>query len=138
LLRTVPSSIVTAIATFACFAFRVNFGVSFIFLIIVVLQSLAGDFVSSVIVSVVAFLCLNYFSVPPIFSLTVSDPSDTLSLISFLITGLVITRLIARARKATDSAALQRVRTTRLYELAQQLLASDPNASFGRWPATTV
>jgi two-component system sensor histidine kinase KdpD len=130
LLRAVPSSIVIAFATFACFAFHVNFAVvSFIFLIIVVLQSLTGDLVSAVIVSFIAFLCLNYFFVPPIFSLAVSDPSDTLALISFLITGLVITRLIARTREAADVAAGQRAQTTQLYELAQQLLASDPNAS---------
>ena len=130
LLRAVPSAIVVAIATFACFAFHVNFAVvSFIFLIIVVLQSLTGDFVSAVIVSVIAFLCLNYFFVPPLFSLAVSDPSDTLALVSFLITGLVVTRLIARAREAASLAAMQGAHTTRLYELAQQLLASDPNAS---------
>jgi hypothetical protein len=65
LLRAIPSTIVIAFATFACFTFHVNFAVvSFIFLIIVVLQSLTGDFVSSVIVSVVAFLCLNYFFPP--------------------------------------------------------------------------
>ena len=130
LLRAIPSAIVITIATFTCFAFHVNFPVvSFIFLIVVVLQSLTGDFVSAVIVSVIAFLCLNYFFVPPVFSLAVSDPSDALALVSFLITGLVITRLIARAREAADLAALQRAQTTRLYELAQQLLASDPNLS---------
>jgi K+-sensing histidine kinase KdpD len=77
-LRALPSSIVVGITTFACFLFHVNFPtVSFVFLIIVALQSLTGDFWSSAIVSVVAFLCLNYFFVPPIFSLAVSDPSDT-------------------------------------------------------------
>lgn len=130
LLRAIPSAIVIAIATFACFAFHVNFAVvSFIFLIIVVLQSLTGDFVSAVIVSVIAFLCLNYFFVPPLFSLAVSDPSDTLALVSFLITELVVTRLIARAREAANLVALQAAHTMRLYERAQQLLAPDPNAS---------
>jgi hypothetical protein len=44
LLRAVPSSIVIAIATFASFAFHVNFVVvSFIFLIVVVLQREADE-----------------------------------------------------------------------------------------------
>jgi two-component system sensor histidine kinase KdpD len=112
--------------------FHVNFPtVSFIYLIIVVLQSLAGDFVSSAVVSVIAFLCLNFFFVPPIFSFAVSDASDTLALISFLVTSIVITRLTSRARQAADSAVLQREETTRLYELAQELLASDPNVTLG-------
>ena len=112
--------------------FHLNFPtVSFIYLIIVVLQSLTGDFVSSAAVSVLAFLCLNFFFVPPIFSLAVSDSSDTLALISFLVTGLVVTRLTSRAREAADSAAIQRAETTRLYELAQELLASDPIVTIG-------
>jgi two-component system, OmpR family, sensor histidine kinase KdpD len=130
--RAVPSIIVVGITTFACFAFHVNFTtVSFIYLIIVVLQSLTGDFLSSAVVSVIAFLCLNFFFVSPIFSFAVSDSSDTLALISFLITGLVVTRLTSRAHAAADSAVLQRAETTRLYELARELLASDPNVTVG-------
>ena len=132
MLQAVPSSIVVGITTVACFVFHVNFPtVSFIYLIIVVLQSLTGDFLSSAVVSVIAFLCLNFFFVPPLFSLAVSDPSDTLALISFLVTGLIVTRLTSRAREAADSAARQREETTRLYELAQALLATNPDVTIG-------
>jgi hypothetical protein len=62
-----------------------------------VIHSLAGDFLSSAVVSVISFLCLNFFFVPPIPSLRVSDPSDTLALISFLITGSVVAVNVARA-----------------------------------------
>ena len=127
-----PSIIVVGVTTFACFMFHVNFPtVSFIYLIIVVLQSLAGDFVSSAVVSVIAFLCLNFFFVPPIFSFAVSDASDSVALISFLVTSIVITRLTSRARQAADSAVLQREETTRLYELAQELLATNPDVTIG-------
>ena len=116
LLRAFPSAVVIGITTFICFVCHFNFPtVSFVYLVVVVLQSLKGDFLSSALVSVVAFLCLNYFFVPPIFSLAVSDPSDTLALISFLITGLVVTRLTSRARQAADAATIQRSETTRLY-----------------------
>jgi two-component system sensor histidine kinase KdpD len=132
-LRAVPSSIVIGIITFACYIFHLNFPtVSFIYLIVVVLQGLTGDFVSSAVVSVTAFLCLNYFFVPPIFSLTVSDSSDTVALVCFLITGLVVTRLTSRAREAADLATLQREETTRLYELAQELLAMNPDVAIGK------
>ena len=130
--RALPSSIVVGVSTFACFMFHVNFAtVSFIYLTIVVLQSLTGDFWSSAFVSVIAFLCLNFFFVPPIFSFVVSDPSDTVALIAFLITGLVVTRLTSRAREAADSAARQREETTRLYDLAQALLATNPDVTIG-------
>ena len=57
--------------------------------------SLTGDFVSSVIVSLVGFLLPELLLIPPILSLGVSDPSDTLALVSSLITGLGVTRLIS-------------------------------------------
>lgn len=126
-LRAIPASAIIGTLTFICFAFRFDFPtVSFCFLIIVVLQSLTGDFLSSVFASVIAFLSLNYFFVPPIFSLRVSDPSDTLALISFLIAGLVITRLTSRAREAAELEKLHRAEATKLYSLARQLLTLEP------------
>jgi two-component system sensor histidine kinase KdpD len=132
LLRAYPATVVVAGLTLICYSLRVGFPtVSFIYLIIVVLQSLAGDFLSSTVVSVICFVCLNYFFVPPLFSLRVSDSSDTLALFAFLITGLVITRLTSQARAAADSERLQSEETTQLYELARQLLALDPQTAMG-------
>lgn len=131
-LRAVPAIFVVGVVTFICFTFRVGFEtVSLCYLIVVVLQSLSGNFLSSAIVSVVSFLCLDYFFVPPFFSLRVSDASDTLALISFLTAGLVITRLTSRARKAADLEKLQREETTRLYKLAHELLVSKPDTAVG-------
>ena len=131
-LRAVPAIFVVGVVTFLCFAFRLGFEtVSLCYLVVVVLQSLSGNFFSSAIVSVVAFLCLDYFFVAPLFSLRISDASDTVALISFLIAGLVITRLTSRARKAADLEKLQREETTRLYKLAHQLLASKPDTAIG-------
>ena len=128
-LHTLPATVVVGITTFICFAFHLNFPtVSFFYLIIVVLQSLLGDFLSSAVVSVVCFLGLNYFFVPPILSLRVSDLSDSVALASFLVAGLVITRLTSRARGSAESEQLQRQEMTRLYELARELLAMQPQA----------
>jgi len=67
-----------------------------LYLIVVVLLSLRGRFLSSIVVSTVAMLCLDYFFVPPLFSLVVSGVSDSLPFISFLISSAVITRLVSR------------------------------------------
>jgi two-component system, OmpR family, sensor histidine kinase KdpD len=131
-LRAFPAAVFVAGLTLICYSLRVGFPtVSFVYLIIVVLQSLLGDFLSSIVVSVICFLCLNYFFIPPLFSFRVSDSSDTLALVAFLITGLVITRLTSQARVASDSERLQSEETTRLYELARQLLALEPAAAMG-------
>jgi two-component system sensor histidine kinase KdpD len=126
-IRAIPGTALVGLVTFICYGLGVNLTVTgFIYLIIVVLQSLVGDFISSVIVSVVADLCLNFFFIPPIFSFRVSDASDIWALISFLITGLVITRLTAQVRREAQSSEVQRREMKLLYELAQQLLALDP------------
>lgn len=78
-------------------------------------------------VSVIADLCLNFFFVPPIFSLRVSDSSDILALIAFLITGLIITRLVTQVRQEAETSDLQRQQMKSLYELTQRLLALHPD-----------
>ncbi len=115
-----------------CFRWGAGFQTaSFVYLIIVVLQSRTGDFLSSTIVSIASFLCLDYFFTLPLFSFRVSDLSDTIALVSFLVTGLVITRLTSQARRAADSEKLQSEETTRLYELARRLLPMEPETEIG-------
>src|SRR5258708_2893665 len=98
-IRAIPGTGLVGLVTFICYGLGLSFTVTgFLYLIVVVLQSLVGDFVSSVIVSIIADLCLNFFFIPPIFSFRVSDASDIWALISFLVTGLVITLLTTQFR----------------------------------------
>jgi two-component system sensor histidine kinase KdpD len=128
----VPGSLFIALITFICYGLQLAYPtVSLCFLIIVVLQSLFGDFRSSAIVSVISFLSLNYFFIPPLFSLRVSDASDTIALAAFLVAGLVITRLTSQTREAAESEELQRKEMTCLYELAQELLLLKPQVTMG-------
>jgi two-component system, OmpR family, sensor histidine kinase KdpD len=132
LLRAGPASVVVRLITFVAYGLALNFAtVSFCFLIVVVLQSLIGDFFSSAVVSLISFLCLSYFFVPPIFSLRVSDSSDTVALVTFLVAGLGITRLTSETHEAAAAAELQCKQMTRLYELAQQLLQLQPEITMG-------
>jgi two-component system sensor histidine kinase KdpD len=126
-IRAIPGSALVGLVTFICYGLGLNSSVTgFIYLIVIVLQSLVGDFVSSVIVSIIADLCLNFFFIPPIFSFRVSDASDIWALITFLVTGLVITRLTTQVRRETEISERQRNEIGFLYELAQRLLALDP------------
>src|ERR1019366_6930905 len=60
------------LVTFICYGLGLNpTATGFLYLIIVLLQSLIGDFVSAAAVSIIADLCLNFFFIPPIFSLRV-------------------------------------------------------------------
>ena len=121
---SLPGSVLAGLVTFISYGLHFRFvTVSFLYLIVVVLQSLFANFLSSVIVSVVAFLFLDYFFVPPLFSFRVSDASDTLALLSFLGASLVVTRLTSQAREFADAEERQRRQMTHLYELARELLA---------------
>lgn len=99
------SSIGLAALTAVCFRLRLNLAtVALLYLIDVVLLSLKGSFAASAVVSIAAVLCLQYFFAPPIFSLRVSDPLNTIA--------LVVTRLISKVRKqvgATLSSVSHRV-----------------------------
>jgi len=57
-----------ALITFVCF--RIGFGparTSFAYVVLIALVSLLGSFSASVVLSIVAVACLNYFFVPPLF-----------------------------------------------------------------------
>ena len=59
--------------TVVCYRLQLNLSITgFIYLIVVVLQSLVGSFASSAAVSVVAVLCLDFFFTPPLFSFEVT------------------------------------------------------------------
>jgi two-component system, OmpR family, sensor histidine kinase KdpD len=126
-MRAIPGTFLVGLVTALCYALRLDLTVTgFLYLIIVVLQSLIGDFVSSAVVSIIADLCLNFFFAPPFFSFRVSDSSDFWALIAFLITGLVITRLTTKVRREMQISELHRRDTKLLYELSQRLFALDP------------
>ena len=119
--------IAVPIVTYVCFQFHLNLTItSFLYLIIVVLQSLRGRLASSVLISLLTVACLDFFFTEPIFSFEVTDPLDILALISFLTTGIVITRLTTRARKEAEISNRQRRQVDLLYDLARGLLALDP------------
>ena len=127
LIRTVLGCLLIGLITFVCYRLELNLSITgFVYLMVVVFQSLISTFVSSAVVSVVAVLCLDFFFTPPLFSFEVTNPLDILVLTSFLITGLVITRLTTRVREEAAISDHHRRQVDCLYQLARRLLALDP------------
>lgn len=104
---------------------------SFGLLLLLVLLSLSGRFEAAVPIAVLAVGCLDYFFTAPRFSFNVARPFDLLGLICFIVIALVITRLVTLVRAKTESTRFQQERLERLYDLAQQLLALEPEAAPG-------
>lgn len=125
-------SIAATLLAFICYSVHLDFAsVIPLYVLLVVLQSLTGDFRSSAIVAVVSTAYLDLFFTEPFFSLRIDHPRNALALAAFVLTSLVITRLVSRVREEAKSAKLQKERLNRLYQLAQQLLSLDPDAPLG-------
>ena len=88
-----------ALITFVCFL--IGFGLvrtAWAYLILIVLVSLLGSFSTSVVLSIIAVACLNYFFVPPLFEFRVDDLDDIVRMATFLTTSLVVTALTTKLR----------------------------------------
>src|ERR1700746_4060882 len=76
---------------------------SLLYVIVIVLVSRVGIFVSSIVGSVVATLCLAHLA-PPAYSFRVDDPLDVVAIAAFLITSFIISSLVSRVRKQAKDA----------------------------------
>src|ERR1700751_2343559 len=98
-------------------------------LLLIVLIALRWGRIPATIASVVAVFCLNYLFIPPIFKLTVTDPENWTSLLTFESTALLVGALSSKARINAAEADLQRQRTAKLYELSRAILLLDRRSS---------
>jgi two-component system, OmpR family, sensor histidine kinase KdpD len=79
----------------------------------------------AVFMSIIATLAFNYFFLPPIGTLTISDPQNWVALFAFLITAVAASELSARAKRGEHFAIERQRELERLYAFSQLLLSSD-------------
>ncbi|MGA9642223.1 MAG: DUF4118 domain-containing protein [Terriglobales bacterium] len=79
----------------------------------------------AVFMSLIATVAFNYFFLPPIGTLTISDPQNWVALFAFLVTAVSASELSARARREGRTAVERRQELERLYGFSQLLLSSD-------------
>ncbi|XUJ33452.1 DUF4118 domain-containing protein [Bradyrhizobium japonicum] len=86
-----------SLLSFVCFLLGFNFTTTaFILLVAIVLLSLLGSFASAAIFSAVAVGSLVFLFVDPAFA--ADNLQDTVALVAFLVTSLVIANLVSRLR----------------------------------------
>ena len=113
-------SIALALLTFVCFRYHVNSTtVALLYLIVIGLVSLHGNFVPSVIVSLIAYLCLDIFFTEPLFTLGMNQFLDIVAPITYVTSAFVITRLISNVRRSNK----ERQRAEEILRKAQAELA---------------
>jgi two-component system sensor histidine kinase KdpD len=71
--------------------------------------------------SVIASLCYNFFFLPPIYTFTITDPTNVAAFFFFMLIALLVSNVAARVR-GQATAATERVRTTEhLYSFSRKL-----------------
>jgi len=110
----VAAVLLTTVFTFQLVTITSVSTVAFCFLIIVLLSAYFGDILIAIATSVVATLCFDYFYLQPIGTFNISAFSDWISLVAFLLTSVVISRLTASAAENALKATLLDETMTRL------------------------
>ncbi len=75
----------------------------------------------SILASVVASLCYNFFFLPPVYTFTITDPTNVAAFFLFMLIAILVSNVAGRVRSQADS-AIGRVRTTELlYAFSRKL-----------------
>ncbi|WP_426436406.1 DUF4118 domain-containing protein [Bradyrhizobium genosp. P] len=75
----------------------------------------------SLLASVAASLCYNFFFLPPVYTFTITDPTNVAAFFFFMVVALLVSNVAARVRTQADT-AIGRVRTTEsLYAFSRKL-----------------
>jgi two-component system, OmpR family, sensor histidine kinase KdpD len=96
--------------------------VGFAYLITILMIAASWGIAESVLASVVATFCFNYFFLPPVGTWAISDPENLIALVAFLFSSLIASDLSNRARRRTAEASTRRIEMERLYALSRSIL----------------
>src|SRR5262245_36147388 len=99
------------------------------YVVVILLIASTWGIAESTAASIGAMLCLNFFFLPPIGTLTIADPQNWIALVAFLLTATIASQLSVRARQRTVEALARQTDLERLYALSRALLLSESGAS---------
>ena len=103
--------------------------VALVYLLAVVVSSVAIGTRSGLGVAALAFLAYNFFFIPPIYTLTIADPSELFALIVFLVVAVLTGSLAGRLRDVANAAHRRASALHAQNEFAQVLTAAHNEAA---------
>jgi len=92
----------------------------------------------AVIASLAGMLCFNYFFLPPLGTLIISDPQNWVALFVFLVTAVIASHLSSSAKERAEEAILRQHEMERLYALSRNLLLADSHTELAKQVAHQV
>src|SRR5499433_267478 len=95
--------------------------VDLVFITAVVAVAVRYGLWPSLLTSVVASLCYNFFFLPPIYTFTITDPTNVAAFVFFIVMAIIVSNVAARVRTQAV-VAMTRARTTEsLYAFSRKL-----------------
>ena len=126
--------------TFVCYqVIHVNAATAgFSYLIAILLIATNWGLVEAITGSCTAAFCFNFYFLPPVGSLTISDPKNWVALFSFLVTSIVGSELANRAKQRAAEAIDRQQELGRLYALSRSILLADDSDTFAQRAAQQI
>jgi two-component system sensor histidine kinase KdpD len=99
--------------------------VAFTFLVLILFTATRWRLAYSVYLSLLCTLLYNFFFLPPIGKLTISDPQNWVALAAFLCTSVLVSHISDREHRQAEASEARRREIQLLYSFSQQLLLQD-------------
>jgi two-component system sensor histidine kinase KdpD len=96
----------------------------FIYLVVVLLLSMWGGLALGLVMSILATSGFNFFYMQPLYTFTLEDPANWVALSAFLVTSIVVSRLVVRARRQAETARTRTKEIEVLYGLSVDLFTA--------------
>src|SRR5271155_836489 len=106
--------------------------VALTFLVFVLLVATRWRLAYSVYLSLLCTVLYNFFFLPPIGKLTISDPQNWVTLGAFLVASVLVSHLADEERRAASQSEARREDVERLFEFSEQLLLQDDLRALAR------
>jgi two-component system sensor histidine kinase KdpD len=108
------------------------------FLMLVLVTASRWRLAYSVYLSVLCTLLYNFFFLPPVGKLTITEPNNWVALAAFLACSVLVSHLSEREHQHAENAERGRREVERLYEFSQQLLLQEDLRTVARTTPSVV
>ena len=93
-------------------------------MVVVVATALIGGIAAAVVSALVSALLLNYLFTPPLYTLTIAEPENVVTIALFVAVGIAVATVVDTAARRTAQARAARAEADALTVLAHSLLTS--------------
>jgi two-component system sensor histidine kinase KdpD len=93
-------------------------------MVVVVVTALIGGLVPAIVSAIVSALMLNYLFTPPLYTLTIAEPENVVTIAIFVAVGIAVATVVDNAARRTAQAMSARAEADALTVLAHSLLTS--------------